>query len=88
MQYRFRVRPGHANASYAAFVPAATPKDVAARLEQALVAAMKTTAVRDTLDRMGLEAAGLPGAEVQRMMLAERAFWQPVVAASGFKSED
>jgi tripartite-type tricarboxylate transporter receptor subunit TctC len=78
----------HANASYAAFVPAGTPKDVAARLEQAIVAAMKTPALRDALDRMGLDATGLPGAEVQRVMQAERAFWQPVVAASGFKSED
>jgi tripartite-type tricarboxylate transporter receptor subunit TctC len=78
----------HANASYAAFVPAGTPKDVTARLEQALLAAMKTAAVREQLDRIGLDATGQPGAEVQRVMQAERAFWRPVVAASGFKSED
>jgi tripartite-type tricarboxylate transporter receptor subunit TctC len=78
----------HANASYAAFVPAGTPKDVTAKLEQAVLAAMKTPAVRDQLERMGLDATGLPGAEVQRVMQSERSFWRPVVAASGFKSED
>jgi tripartite-type tricarboxylate transporter receptor subunit TctC len=69
-------------------VPAATPKDVTARLEQAMLAAMKTAAVREQLDRIGLDVTGQPGAEVQRVMQAERTFWRPVVAASGFKSED
>jgi len=78
----------YANASYAAFVPAGTPQDVVTRLEQAMVAAMKTPAVREQLDRIGLEATGLPGAEVQRVMQAERSFWRPVVAASGFRAED
>ena len=78
----------HANPSYAAFVPAGTPKDDTSRLEQAMLAALKTAAVRDQLDRIGLEATGQPGAEVQRVMQAERAFWRPVVTASGFRSED
>lgn len=78
----------YANASYAAFVPAGTPKDLTARLEHALVTAMKTPAVRDQLDRIGLDATGQPGAEVLRVMQTERTFWRPVVAASGFKSED
>lgn len=78
----------YANASFAAFVPAGTAGDVAARLEQALVAAVKTPAVRERLDRMGLDVTGQSGTEVRRVMQAERTFWRPVVAASGFKSED
>jgi tripartite-type tricarboxylate transporter receptor subunit TctC len=77
-----------ANAAYAAFVPAGTPKDVAARLETALLAAMRNPQVRAQIDRMGLEPTGLPGAEVTRIMNEDRAYWRPIVKASGFRSED
>ncbi|WPH23592.1 tripartite tricarboxylate transporter substrate-binding protein [Variovorax paradoxus] len=77
-----------ANAAYAAFVPAGTPKDVAARLEAALLAAMRNPQVRAQIDRMGLEPTGLPGAEVTRIMNEDRAYWRPIVKASGFRSED
>ncbi|MDQ0586499.1 tripartite tricarboxylate transporter substrate-binding protein [Variovorax paradoxus] len=77
-----------ANAAYAAFVPAGTPKDVAAKLEAALLAAMRNPQVRAQVDRMGLEATGLPGAEVTRIMSEDRAYWRPIVKASGFRSED
>ena len=77
-----------ANAAYAAFVPAGTPKDVAARLEAALLAAMRNPQVRAQVDRMGLEPTGLPGAEVTRIMNEDRAYWRPIVKASGFRSED
>lgn len=77
-----------ANASYAAFVPAGTPKEVVAKLEAALLAAMRNPQVRGQLDRMGLEPTGLPGADVKRIMDEDRAYWRPIVKASGFKSED
>ncbi len=77
-----------ANAAYAAFVPAGTPKDVAAKLEAALLAAMRNPQVRAQVDRMGLEPTGLPGAEVMRIMNEDRAYWRPIVKASGFRSED
>ncbi|WPH17047.1 tripartite tricarboxylate transporter substrate-binding protein [Variovorax paradoxus] len=77
-----------ANAAYAAFVPAGTPKDMAARLEAALLAAMRNPQVRAQVDRMGLEPTGLPGAEVTRIMNEDRAYWRPIVKASGFRSED
>ncbi|MDP9971983.1 tripartite-type tricarboxylate transporter receptor subunit TctC [Variovorax paradoxus] len=77
-----------ANAAYAAFVPAGTPKDVATRLEAALLAAMRNPQVRAQVDRMGLEPTGLPGAEVTRIMNEDRAYWRPIVKASGFRSED
>ena len=77
-----------ANAAYAAFVPAGTPKDMAAKLEAALLAAMRNPQVRAQVDRMGLEPTGLPGAEVTRIMNEDRAYWRPIVKASGFRSED
>ncbi|KLN52561.1 tripartite tricarboxylate transporter substrate-binding protein [Variovorax paradoxus] len=77
-----------ANAAYAAFVPAGTPKDVAAKLEAALLAAMRNPQVRAQVNRMGLEPTGLPGAEVTRIMNEDRAYWRPIVKASGFRSED
>ena len=40
------------------------------------------------MTRAGLEATGLPGAAVTRMLSAERGFWRPLVQASGFRSEE
>jgi len=77
-----------ANAAYAAFVPAGTPKEVVAKLESAFLAAIRSPRVRGQLDHMGLEPTGLPGAEVTRVMNEDREYWRPVVKASGFKSED
>ena len=77
-----------ANAAYAAFVPAGTPKDVVAKLETALLAAMRNPQVRGQVDRMGLEPTGLPGADLKRIMAEDRAYWRPIVQASGFKNED
>jgi len=78
----------HANASYSAFVPAGTPAAVVQRLEQAFVAAMQQPQVRSAMTRAGLEATGLPGAAVKRMLSEEREFWRPLVQVSGFRSEE
>jgi tripartite-type tricarboxylate transporter receptor subunit TctC len=77
-----------ANTSYAAFVPAGTPKDVVAKLETAFLAAMRSAHVRGQIERMGLDATGLPGSEVTRTMNEDREYWRPIVKASGFKSEE
>jgi tripartite-type tricarboxylate transporter receptor subunit TctC len=78
----------HANAWYGAFVPAGTPADVVQRLERALIAAVQQPQVKAMLERLGLEPTGLPGSALARTMRTERAFWAPLVQASGFKSED
>jgi tripartite-type tricarboxylate transporter receptor subunit TctC len=78
----------HANASYSAFVPTGTPAEVVQRLEKAFVAAMQRPEVRAAMTRAGMEATGLPGAAVTRLLNAEREFWRPVVQASGFRNED
>lgn len=78
----------HANASYSAFVPAGTPAEVVQRLERSFVAAMQQPQVKSAMARAGLEATGLPGAEVKRALSAERDFWRPLVQASGFRNEE
>lgn len=78
----------HANASFSAYVPAATPPDVVKRLEQALIAAVQQPQVKALLARAGLESTGLPGAQLARMLEAERVFWQPLVQASGFRNDE
>lgn len=78
----------HATFSYSAYVPAGTPPAVTMRLERALVAAVKERQVYAQLLNIGLEPTGLDGATVRTQLRAERAFWRPIVEASGFKSEE
>ena len=69
-------------------MPAGTPKELVAKLETAFLAAVRSAQVRGQLDRVGLDATGLPGAEVTRIMNEDREYWRPIVKASGFKSEE
>lgn len=78
----------HANAWYGAYVPAGTPPAVVQRLERALIAAVGQPQVKAQLARVGLEPTGFDGATALKQLRTERAFWQPIVAASGFKSEE
>jgi len=78
----------HANAAYAAYVPAGTPPDVVRKLESALIAAVRSPQVKEVLVRAGLGVTGLPGKDLQRILDDERNFWRPIVQASGFRSED
>jgi tripartite-type tricarboxylate transporter receptor subunit TctC len=78
----------HANAAYGAYVPTGTPPDVVQKLESALIAAVRNPQVKEALARGGLEATGLPGKDLRRMLDEERRAWRPIVQASGFRSED
>jgi len=78
----------HANAAYGAYVPTGTPPEVVRKLESALIAALRTAQVKAVLSRAGLEATGLPGKDLRRILDEERRFWRPIVQASGFRSED
>lgn len=78
----------HANAAYGAYVPAGTPPEVVHKLETALVAAVRNPQVKEMLTRNGLEATGLPGKDLRRMLDEERRVWTPIVQASGFRSEE
>lgn len=66
-------------------VPAGTPKDVIAKLNAALLAAMNSTAVKARMQTLGLES--IPGSPEQmaRYSADERAKWGQVIKASGIK---
>ena len=78
----------YASASFGAYLPAGTPRQIVDNLERALLAAMRKPQVQAQLASLGLEPTGLPGTELARMLQAERKFWQPIVESSGFKNED
>jgi tripartite-type tricarboxylate transporter receptor subunit TctC len=61
---------------------------VVRKLESALIAALRTAQVKAVLSRAGLEATGLPGKDLRRVLDEERRFWRPIVQASGFRGED
>lgn len=66
-------------------VPAATPPEVIAKLNQALVAALDTTAVKARFQTLGLEA--IPGTpqEMARYASQEREKWGPVIRAANIR---
>lgn len=73
---------------YIAFVPAGTPAATVARLEKALIEAVKDPALQTKLATTGMEATGLSGAEAGRIIQSQRAQWKPIVQASGFTAEE
>ena len=66
-------------------VPAGTPKEVIAKLNAALLAAMDTTVVKARMQTLGLES--IPGSPEQmaRYWADERAKWGQVIKVSGMK---
>lgn len=78
----------YATSWYAAFVPAATPPDVVGKLERTLVSASANADLVKRLAASGLEVVGLPGAEATKRIRAERAYWAPIVKASGMELND
>jgi tripartite-type tricarboxylate transporter receptor subunit TctC len=78
----------YATSWYGAFVPAATPPEVVAKLEKMFIAASGNAASAAKLEALGLEVVARPGKEAQQRMIRERSAWKPVVEASGYVAED
>ncbi len=78
----------YATSWYAAFVPAATPADVIGQLEGILVKASASPDMIARLGAIGLEVVGLPGAQASKRIAQERAYWAPIVKASGMELND
>ena len=70
---------------YAMFAPAKTPADVVARLNQAIVAAVKAPDVRERMLAAGLQPTGTSAAELGQIQRRDSEFWAPAIKASGFK---
>ena len=78
----------YATSWYGAFVPAATPPELMAKLEKMFIAASGNAASAAKLEALGLEVVARPGKEAQQRMIRERSAWKPVVEASGYVAED
>ena len=70
---------------YGMFAPAKTPADVVARLNQAIVAAVKAPDVRERMLAAGLQPTGTSAAELGKIQRRDSEFWAPAIKASGFK---
>jgi tripartite-type tricarboxylate transporter receptor subunit TctC len=70
---------------YGMFAPAKTPADVVARLNKAIVAAVKSPDVRERMLAAGLQPTGTSAAELGQIQRRDSEFWAPAIKASGFK---
>jgi tripartite-type tricarboxylate transporter receptor subunit TctC len=73
---------------YALFAPAKIPPEVATRLSNAAVGAMRAAAVRNRLESLGVEPTGLGPRELAAIMKRDYEKWGPVIKASGFRPEN
>ena len=70
------------------FLPARTPAAQVERLAELARAAVKDPAVIETLAKLGFEPIASGPEDYARQLAQERDRWAPVVAASGFSSDD
>ena len=80
--------PGYESIGWFGFVaPAGTPGDVIARLNAAIVAALKDTDVQEQIRKIGAEPMPYSPAEFGQFIRREIAKWAKVVAESGVKAQ-
>jgi tripartite-type tricarboxylate transporter receptor subunit TctC len=70
---------------YALFLPAKTPRDVVAKLHDAVVKTVNTPAVRDKLVETGADPLTMTPDEFTRFLRADIEMWAKVVKAAGVK---
>jgi tripartite-type tricarboxylate transporter receptor subunit TctC len=75
------------DAWYGVYMHAKTPAAAVQRLSAALADAARQPDVAQKAAALGLEATGLNAAEFAKVHAADRARWEPVVKASGFKAD-
>ncbi|MEK7345957.1 MAG: tripartite tricarboxylate transporter substrate-binding protein [Pseudomonadota bacterium] len=75
------------DAWYGAYMHAKTPAATVQRIGAAIAAASRHPDVVQKAAALGLEATGLNAAEFAKVHAADRARWEPVVKASGFKAD-
>jgi tripartite-type tricarboxylate transporter receptor subunit TctC len=67
--------------------PAGTPKPAVDRLAAATAAAVRTPEIQDAFIKLGLDATGTTAEQFVRIMEKDKARWEPIVRASGFKED-
>ena len=78
----------YATSWYGAFVPTATPIDIRNKLELIFTKAAQSPTLIKTLGAGGLEVVGGSAALALERIKNERAYWAPVVKASGISLND
>lgn len=72
---------------YGFMVPAATPRDVVARLQSAVLSALDDPAIKQKLLNIGLEASGAPGTEFAKFIDDQTRKWTDVIRKANIKVE-
>ena len=67
--------------------PAGTPRDIITRVNGEAVKALQSTAFKERLAALGLDAVGNSPEEATRFIQAEITKWAPVVKAAGMKTD-
>jgi tripartite-type tricarboxylate transporter receptor subunit TctC len=67
------------------FVPAATPRPIAEKLNAAVLKAVRDPDMKKRLDALAFEVTAAPLDETQRYVRSEVAKWAKVVKATGAK---
>jgi tripartite-type tricarboxylate transporter receptor subunit TctC len=68
-------------------VPAKTPKPVVAKLNQAIIKAVKMPDVKQKIEQLGSDMTGTTAEEFAKIIKQDRERWEPIIKASGFKAE-
>jgi tripartite-type tricarboxylate transporter receptor subunit TctC len=69
------------------YAPAKTAPEVIARLNAAIVSAVRTPQIKDRMMALHLVPTGTSGPELARIQKADSDLWVPVTKASGFKPD-
>jgi tripartite-type tricarboxylate transporter receptor subunit TctC len=77
----------HGNGWYGLYAPAGTPSEFIDRVNQIVVAAIKTPEIRERLIVLGLTPTGTSAADLGAIQKADTELWRPAVRASGFTPE-
>jgi tripartite-type tricarboxylate transporter receptor subunit TctC len=72
---------------YGIYAPAKTPPEVVARLNAAIVSAVRAPEIKNRLMAFGLRPTGTSGPELAKIQKADSELWGPVIRASGFKPD-
>jgi tripartite-type tricarboxylate transporter receptor subunit TctC len=69
---------------YGLYAPAKTPPEIVAKLNTAIVDAVKTPQIRERLLAFGMIPTGTTPSELGKIQKADTALWAPAVKASGY----
>jgi tripartite-type tricarboxylate transporter receptor subunit TctC len=72
---------------YGIYAPAKTPPETVARLNAAIVSAVRVPEIKTRMIALGLRPTGTSGPELAEIQKADLDLWAPVIKASGFKPD-